>query len=275
MLSTPWRYSLSFTLLVVTSLSRVSVATAECVGDCDGNKAVTVDELVLGVNIALGNAELTRCPAFDRDNSLSVGVDELVAAVNNALNGCSGGAPTPTPTATVMGTPTATPPPGCGNGTVEFNLGETCDDGNTLDGDSCPANCRIASCQATATMLVVHVNFAPPSGTDVGGVTAFVRYPDGVVSVPGSGNDQQVQNRISDLPDNSFSTPNDLDYAVRVALFTVDQSAIPPGLLFTVTFDTCEGAALPTAADFYCKVENSADPQGNPVQGTTCSVTVE
>src|SRR4029079_11528483 len=30
----------------------------------------------------------------------------------------------------------------CGNGTVD--LFETCDDGNVLDGDACPASCRLA-----------------------------------------------------------------------------------------------------------------------------------
>src|SRR5262245_1755864 len=38
--------------------------------------------------------------------------------------------------------------PGCGNGIVEgfppFN--ETCDDGNTVDGDSCPASCHVDTC---------------------------------------------------------------------------------------------------------------------------------
>jgi hypothetical protein len=59
-----------------------------CVGDCDGNGAVTVDELVLGVRIALGNAQISECPAFDQDASETVTVDELVQGVSNALNGC-------------------------------------------------------------------------------------------------------------------------------------------------------------------------------------------
>ncbi|HVN87593.1 MAG TPA: hypothetical protein VMW17_22380 [Candidatus Binatia bacterium] len=274
MVRTPSRCAIIVGLLIVASVSRAARAATPCVGDCDDSGTVTVDELVLGVNIALGNLPVDRCTAFDRDDSRTVSVDELVAGVNNALNGCVGGA-TPTPTQTASATLTPTPPPGCGNGVVDFDLGETCDDGNTMDGDSCPANCRIASCTATDTEFIVHVDFTPPAGVDVAGVTAFVRYPDGVVRIPGSGNDQQVQDRISALPDNSFSTANDLDYALRVALLTTDQSPIPPGRLFTITFDTCVGAALPTTADFYCKVDNSADPQGQPVQGTTCRVTFE
>ena len=61
---------------------------AACVGDCDGSGKVAVNELVTGVGIALGTADLDRCPSFDRNNSLRVEVNELVAAVNNSLLGC-------------------------------------------------------------------------------------------------------------------------------------------------------------------------------------------
>jgi hypothetical protein len=49
---------------------------------------VTVDELILGVNIALGRLPATECPAIDIDGNLAVTVDELVTAVNAALSGC-------------------------------------------------------------------------------------------------------------------------------------------------------------------------------------------
>jgi hypothetical protein len=73
-------------------LASVSVLLNEtsggCTGDCDGLGTVTVDELVKGVNIALGNSPLTECPSFDTNDDDQVTVDELVDAVNNALNGC-------------------------------------------------------------------------------------------------------------------------------------------------------------------------------------------
>ncbi len=59
-----------------------------CVGDCNGDRQVTVDELVRGVNIALGASPLSTCPSFDSDGSGEVTVDELVRAVNSALAGC-------------------------------------------------------------------------------------------------------------------------------------------------------------------------------------------
>lgn len=61
---------------------------AHCAGDCDGNGAVGINELVLGVNIALGNETVDRCPGFDTSGDGQVGISELIAAVNNALGGC-------------------------------------------------------------------------------------------------------------------------------------------------------------------------------------------
>jgi hypothetical protein len=60
-----------------------------CIGDCDGDGQVTVDEILLGITIALGEADISTCPAFDVDGTGTVTVDELMTAVGNALNGCS------------------------------------------------------------------------------------------------------------------------------------------------------------------------------------------
>jgi hypothetical protein len=83
---------------------------AACVGDCDVDGAVTVDEILRGVDIALGRSPVDRCPAFDGSDDGEVTVDEIVAAVENALNGCAL-TPTPTPSATVTPTPTTNRPP--------------------------------------------------------------------------------------------------------------------------------------------------------------------
>jgi hypothetical protein len=60
----------------------------QCVGDCDDSGAVTVEELIKGVNIALGTAVLGTCRQADADGSGTVTIDELIIAVNAALNGC-------------------------------------------------------------------------------------------------------------------------------------------------------------------------------------------
>ena len=36
-----------------------------------------------------------------------------------------------------------TAPPGCGDGIVQAELGETCDDGNFFDGDGCSSTCQV------------------------------------------------------------------------------------------------------------------------------------
>ncbi len=56
------------------------------VGDCDRDSTISIDELVLGVAIALDVTAPSACPAFDADGSGKVRVDELVAAVEVALH---------------------------------------------------------------------------------------------------------------------------------------------------------------------------------------------
>lgn len=59
-----------------------------CVGDCDGSGDVTINEIVSGVNIALGNGDLGLCPTLDANQDGQVTVNELLQAVNAAVNGC-------------------------------------------------------------------------------------------------------------------------------------------------------------------------------------------
>jgi hypothetical protein len=59
-----------------------------CAGDCDGSRGVTVDELVLGVAITLGESSMESCRAFDADWSEQLTIDELLRGVGNALHGC-------------------------------------------------------------------------------------------------------------------------------------------------------------------------------------------
>jgi hypothetical protein len=61
--------------------------SAQCVGDCDGNGTVTVSEIIIGVDIALGTEDVTACGAFASGDG-TVGITQLVQAVNNVLVGC-------------------------------------------------------------------------------------------------------------------------------------------------------------------------------------------
>jgi len=67
-----------------------ATAVPACPGDCNADRVVTVDELVRGVTIAIGNQPVTACSAFDVNRSGSVTIEEIVRAVNVALNTCAG-----------------------------------------------------------------------------------------------------------------------------------------------------------------------------------------
>ncbi len=82
-----------------------------CTGNCDGGPAVSVDELVRGVGIALDQLPFALCPAFDASGDQRVSVDELVQGVNNALNGCGVAPPSRTPTRPPTASPSHTPLP--------------------------------------------------------------------------------------------------------------------------------------------------------------------
>jgi hypothetical protein len=59
-----------------------------CPGDCNGDRMVTVNELVLGVGIALGSQPAAACTAMDANGNGTVEITELISAVTAALNGC-------------------------------------------------------------------------------------------------------------------------------------------------------------------------------------------
>jgi len=182
------------------------------------------------------------------------------------------GTQTTTPTGPTQ-TPTLTNTPGlCGNGTVDFDKGETCDDGNTVEGDTCPADCIIRTCSPSGSTIDVEVDFQPPSGVDLAGLTVFLRYPDGRVRIPGIGGQPQVGERIVFQPDGTFINPNDLDYALRVVIFEPSSLAIAPPRLLTVQFDVCANADQPGSEAFTCTVEDAADTAQQTVTGATCSV---
>jgi len=88
--------------LLLAEVSRAvlpQLGTGGCTGDCNSGGAVTVDEILTQVNIALGNALVSACTTGDANADGDITVDEILAAVNNVLQGCSA-LPSPTPTAT-------------------------------------------------------------------------------------------------------------------------------------------------------------------------------
>lgn len=88
------------TILLGGQTFSAGVAHALCVGDCNNDGEVTVDELVTMVNIALGTIHVSTCQAGDANHDAEITVDEIIAGVNNALMGCTTGTPAPTVTPT-------------------------------------------------------------------------------------------------------------------------------------------------------------------------------
>ena len=78
--------AVAFSVLLLTL--PLGAGAQQCAGDCNGDGEVTIDELVLAVNIALGNRQVGDCLAVDLNLDFEVTIDELVSAVNAALFGC-------------------------------------------------------------------------------------------------------------------------------------------------------------------------------------------
>ncbi len=76
------------TALLLAFLLLPMQANASCVGDCNGDAEVSVDELVLAVNIALGTANLASCGDLEFTPDGRAMIDELVRAVGSALGEC-------------------------------------------------------------------------------------------------------------------------------------------------------------------------------------------
>jgi hypothetical protein len=71
-----------------TASATPTVAEPACVGDCNGNGVVTVDEILKMVNIALESAPVLECTAGDADHNGQITVNEIIAAVDDALTQC-------------------------------------------------------------------------------------------------------------------------------------------------------------------------------------------
>jgi hypothetical protein len=60
----------------------------DCTGDCNDDNMVAINELIIGVNIALDLRPVADCPSFACTGGTTVPINCLIQAVNNALEGC-------------------------------------------------------------------------------------------------------------------------------------------------------------------------------------------
>jgi cysteine-rich repeat protein len=154
----------------------------------------------------------------------------------------------------------------CGNGQID--LGEDCDDGNVVNGDNCPADCKLnTACAVTGTATVTFNVTAPADVSPLGALKAYLAYDNTKINLPGSG-----AAAAAAVTANAFSiSANDLDSALIVVLADPSDIGAPP---FTVQFNICSGATV-TASDFNCLVEQAGAAAGaQTAYGVTCSVTV-
>lgn len=77
-------------LLAGATLAHPGACTsvAPCIGDCNTDRQVTVDELLTLVTLGVSNADPSACREGDANHDGQVTVDEILTAVQNALNGC-------------------------------------------------------------------------------------------------------------------------------------------------------------------------------------------
>jgi DNA-binding beta-propeller fold protein YncE len=80
-------------LVVVTLFAAMLAATAasvtaQCPGDCNTDGEVTVNEIIVAVNIALGAQAVAACAAFDVDGNGEVTIDDIIRGINAALTQC-------------------------------------------------------------------------------------------------------------------------------------------------------------------------------------------
>ncbi len=76
-------------VLVLAAAPRSAAGSnGACVGDCNRDRSTTVDEVVTGVDIALGQSAVDACRSIDLSADAAVTVDELIAGVGSLLAGC-------------------------------------------------------------------------------------------------------------------------------------------------------------------------------------------
>ena len=123
------------------------------------------------------------------------------------------------------------------------------------------------------------MQFEPPPGGLVAGMTVLVDYPEGQVDLPGNAT-SFPSGTISGVPSGSSISVNDLNFngkghAVRITIAGPGGNALTPGQIIRLKFQDCQGATVPTADAFLCSVVSATDPFLNKVSGVRCFVVLQ
>ncbi len=124
----------------------------------------------------------------------------------------------------------------------------------------------MSACTVTATSFTAQVNLSLPPGQDVGTIAVLFAYRSSLVSLP-----TPPASRFTNLQPGGSRTVTDFDYAAQY-IYTL-ATGLGDGGLFTVRFDRCQGAAIPTADDFSCVMQACTGGAGQ-VEGCHCTVTL-
>jgi len=79
---------LAAAVVAVATLFVTRAVAQSCMGDCNDDGRVTVDELVLGVDLAINGDPTNECPSITCLVGHGAAIPCLVIAVQNALYGC-------------------------------------------------------------------------------------------------------------------------------------------------------------------------------------------
>jgi cysteine-rich repeat protein len=162
------------------------------------------------------------------------------------------------------------------------------DAGITVDEVLAAVNNALAGCPATPTpgpqceslAVTVALVYDTQAVPDLAGLVVDLNYPGTAVELPGSGSDDSVIERVTDVSGaTGFSSIQDLDTNSdgtddRLHNVYVATLNIPPGDFEEVLFDCVAGASVPPTSAFSCTVSDTVDSQANPVEGVGCAVTV-
>lgn len=192
-----------------------------CVGDCNGDGEVTVGDILLLVNIAVGAAGPAACAAGTGGAPVDVAL--IVRAVNNALAGCPpapAGTATPTPSPNPTFTPTPAAPSVAGNWSERRP---------TLASSNCNSSTRNVLQQALAAQPSTCAIVLTQSGNQVHAADCSGDHLDGVVDAGGTATFDQLPVTESVSPTCSLAaggtlvvpltrSPTTATYAVRLVL---------------------------------------------------------
>jgi cysteine-rich repeat protein len=195
-----------------------------CVGDCDGDGTVAINEVITCVNIGLELLPLANCTACDGNGDGAVAINEIITSVNIGLGllPCGGGV---TPTIGPP-TPTHTPVPGeaiCGNGVME--AGEECDDGNNWGGDGCAKNCTNETPRRVffEDRLTVPAAMRSRATVQTGALPVAVRLSGSQVYTTGTARNEVVR----DPAGNVITNPGEIPVVVPEDQIAFDPVSVP------------------------------------------------